>query len=217
MATPGTTTAEDRSWYIVERWGEFEGEARANLLRLAAIAAFYLVELANAQGFRLGPFELPQVVERPFHRAVTAVAVAWVLLALGVWACLRLRFLPSALKYMSTGADLALMTCVLVVADGPRSPLIVGYFLIVAVAALRFSLPLVRFATLGALAAYLVLLGYARWFAVRDVRVPRYHEVLFLLALGLTGITLGQVLRRVRAMARDYAERREIEAGRAAR
>lgn len=214
MASPATTPGDDRSWSVVERWGEFEGEARANLLRLAAIAAFYLVELANYQGFRLGPLDLPRVVDRPFHRAATAVAVAWVLLALGVWACLQWRLLPSALKYATTGADLALMTCVLTISDGPRSPLVVGYFLILAVAALRFSLPLVRFATLGALAAYLVLLGYARWFAVRDVRVPRYHEVLFLLALGLTGITLGQVLRRVRAMARDYAERREIEAGR---
>ena len=38
-------------------------------------------------------------------------------------------------------------------------------------------------------------------------RVPRYHQLMFLLALVLTGVVLGQVIRRVRWMAQDYAER----------
>ena len=100
------------------------------------------------------------------------------------------------------------MTCVLAVSNGPRSPLIVGYFLILALAALRFSLPLIWFATAGGMFGYLALLAHAKWF-VPEHQVPRYHEVMFLLALGLTGITLGQVLRRVRRMAEDYAARRE--------
>ena len=75
-------------------------------------------------------------------------------------------------------------------------------------AALRFSLPLIWFATAGGMFGYLALLAHAKWFAPEH-QVPRYHEVMFLLALGLTGITLGQVLRRVRRMAEDYAARRE--------
>jgi hypothetical protein len=199
---------DDLSWYIVGRWREYEGETRANLLRAVGIAAFYLVELANYHGFRLGVLEMPRVVDRPVHLAVTSVAVTWTMLALGVQLCLSRRIFPAAMKFVSTGGDLLLMTCVLAVTNGPRSPLIVGYFLILALAALRFSLPLIWFATAGGMFGYLALLAHARWF-VPEHGVPRYHQVMFLLAFGLTGITLGQVLRRVRRMAEDYAARRE--------
>jgi hypothetical protein len=207
--------AEDRSWYIVARWREYEGEGRANLLRIVGILAFYLVELANHRGFRLGVFEVPRIesVDRPFHLAVTALAVAWVMTALVVQICLRRQVFPASLKYLSTVADLVLLTCVLGVSNGPRSPLIVGYFLIVALSALRFSLPLVRVATVGGMLGYLALLGHAKWYSTRDLRVPRYHELIFLLALGLTGVTIGQVLRQVRTTALEYAARREAEAG----
>ena len=60
----GTTPlpgGSDRSWYIVGRWLEYEGESRANVLRLIAIAAFYVVELINYHGLNLGLIELPQV------------------------------------------------------------------------------------------------------------------------------------------------------------
>jgi O-antigen ligase len=101
------------------------------------------------------------------------------------------------------------------VADGPRSPLVAAYSLVIAVAALRFRLRLVWFATLGSMAGYLVLLGYARWFAgrdeslfgPRDLSVPRYQQLIVLFALALLGIVLGQMIRRVRALAEDYARR----------
>ena len=205
---------DDRRWYIVGRWQEYDGEGRTNLLRIAGIAAFYGIELINYHGLNLGFFEMPRIRDRPFHLAVTALAVAWTMVALAVLLCLRRRVLPGAMKFLSTGGDLGLLTGVLAVADGPRSPLVAAYFLIIALATLRFSLPLVRFATGGAVAGYVALLGYAEWFAARDVRVPRYHEGIVLLALALTGITLGQVVRRVRALALAYAGRRDAEAGR---
>jgi hypothetical protein len=37
----------DRQWFISGRWQEYEGESRANLLRVAGIALFYLIELLN--------------------------------------------------------------------------------------------------------------------------------------------------------------------------
>ena len=197
----------ERQWYIVGRWQEYEGEGRANLLRILGIGAFYAVELINYHGLSLGFLEMPVIVERPFHLAVTALAVAWVMVSLGVFLCLQQHFFPSSLKFISTGCDILLLTSVLTVADGPRSPLVVGYFPLLALAALRFSLPLVWFTTMGSLAGYLFLLGYAKWFTDRDVRVPRYHELIFLLALGLAGVVLGQIIRRVRRLAEDYARR----------
>src|SRR4051812_19116890 len=114
--------SEDRAWYIVGRRREYEGEGRANLLRTAGIVAFYGVELANRTGLRLGAFEIPRIdaADRPFHLAVTALAVAWVMTALAVQICLRRQVFPASLKFLSTAADLALMTCVLGVSNGPR-------------------------------------------------------------------------------------------------
>jgi hypothetical protein len=203
----------DRQWFIVGRWQEYEGEARANVLRIIGIAAFYLVELVNYHGLRLGFIEMPKVVDQSFHQAVTALAVAWTMVALGVLFCLRQRVFPALLKFISTGCDIVLLTGILIVADGPRSPLVVGYFLVITLSTLRFNLPLIRFAAVGSMAGYLFLLGYAKWFAVRDVRVPRYHQIIFLLGLALTGIVLGQVIRRVRGLANEYAARIEPTQG----
>jgi len=196
----------DRQWFIVGRWQEYEGEARANVLRIIGIAAFYLVELVNYHGLQLGWFEMPKVVEKPFHQAITALAVAWTMVALGVLLCLSQRVFPAVLKFVSTGCDVVLLTAVLTVADGPSSPMVIGYFLVIALSTLRFNLPLVRMATVGSMLGYLFLLGYARWFH-EELRVPRYHQLIFLLALALCGIVLGQVIRRVRGLAKEYADR----------
>ena len=196
----------DISWFVIRRRLEYDGEGRANLLRIIAIAAFYGIELINFHGLKLGFLELPRQegVDRTFHTAVTTLAVAWVALGLGVQFCLRRRIFPASLKYVATGADIVFLTSVLVIADGPRSPLVVGYFLLVPLAALRFSLPFVRFATAGTMLGYLFLCGWARWFSERDLRVPRYHQLMVLLAVLLSGIILGQVVRRVRAAALNH-------------
>lgn len=165
---------------------EFEGEVRANLLRAVGVSAFYLIELAN---YRTG------TVDRAFHMAMTALAAAWLVSAWGVFAFLRRRVFPPPLMYLSTGLDVVYLTAVLLVADGPRSPLVVVYMLLPVLAALRLSLPLVRFAAAGAVGGYLFLLGHARWFRP-ETAVPRYHEAIVLLSLALCGVLLGQILRR---------------------
>jgi hypothetical protein len=204
----------DRQWYIVGRWQEYEGEARANLLRAVGLVAFYGVELINYNGLNLGILEMPQVVDRAFHLAVTVLVLAWAMVVLAVLWCRKQGFFPAALKYISTGCDLVLLTTIMALGDGPRSPLITCLFLLLALAALRFSLPLIWFATGLAIACYAFLLGHARWFAPnetppREITVPRFHELVIVLALVLTGVVLGQVIRRVRHLAEDYARRVE--------
>jgi hypothetical protein len=208
-AGSGASASIDRQWFIVGRWQEYAGEARANLLRIVAISAFYLIELANYHGASFGPLEIPSTVDLQFHRVMTALTVAWIMVALATLMCLRLRIFPAALKYITTGSDIVLLTTILTVADGPRSPLVVGYFLVIVASTLRFQRRLVWCSTLGCMVGYLFLVGYARWFVDRDLTVPRYYQLIMLLALGLTGITLGQVIRRVRAMASDFAQRVE--------
>jgi hypothetical protein len=202
-------TNSAKSWQVVGRVQEFEGERRANLLRIAGIAGFYAIELMNRYGLDLGFIEVPALtdVDRKFHVAVTSAAVVWVMLALAVELCLRNRIFPSALMYASTAGDLVLLTGVLCVADGPKSPLVVGYFLVLGASALRLSLPLVWFATIATLASYLVLSGFARWYTDRELRVPRYEQFMVLLSLALLGLMLGQVVRNAKRMAARYGER----------
>lgn len=203
---PGVT-----SWHIVSRWQEFEGESRANLLRIVAIFLFYLVELGNYYGLDFGPIQIAKVegVDLDFHRAMTATAVGWTMVSLGALVCLRKRFFPASLKYVTTGCDLLFLTLALLIADGPRSPLTDGFFLLIALAALRFSLPLVRFATVGSVAAYLVLIGNAYYFRT-ELKVPRYHEFLFLISVIVLGVLCGQIVRRMRHAAEDFTERERL-------
>lgn len=209
MATAVSSSAaaaSDRQWFIVGRWQEYDGEARANLLRIIAIGAFYVVQLIHYYFFT----DQSEAV-RAFHLRATAIAVAWSMIALAVRLCLRRQIFPAALKYCTTACDLLLLTGLASLAAGPHSPLVLAYFLIIAMAALRFSLGLVWFATLGAMAGYWLLVGIedlktSRWFDATHAVAP-VEQLITLVSLGLAGIVIGQVVRRVQAMAAEYATR----------
>lgn len=211
--------AADRQWFVIGRWQEYAGEARANLLRISGIAAFYIIELINFYGLRIGPIDLPVTVDVKFHQQVTALAVAWTMVALATLVCLKLRYFPSWLKYATTLSDVALLSTILLVADGPRSPLIVGYFLVIVLATLRFQLRLIWCATIASMAGYLWVAWFhaiaAEWApeARLSEPVPGYYQLIMLLALALTGIVLGQVIRRVRDMAEDFSRRVQSQPG----
>src|SRR5262245_56257340 len=201
-----TATTSERHWFIVGRWQEYEGESRANLLRVIAVGAFYVVEL-----LRFYVFEKASPDHLPFHRQATMIAVAWTLAALAVMLCLRLKIFPAALKYVSTAADVLLLTALAALVSGPFSPLVLAYFLIIALAALRFSLGLVWFATIASMLGYWLLAGLedmktSRWFDAQHA-VPPVSQLLTLLTLGLTGIVMGQVVRQVKHMAGEFARR----------
>jgi hypothetical protein len=199
------TSVPDRQWFIVQRWQEYDAEIRANLVRILAIMAFYAVELYN--------YHVLQGVGTRFHRTATIIAVAWTLLALLALATVRARFLPPWLKYLTTAIDILLITILLVAGVGPQSPLVAGYFVILAVAALRLQLPLIQMATVAVVASYVMVLGccHADWFGNenRDFRVPRHEELIVVVAMIVMGIVLGQIARRTQKLAADYAVRLE--------
>ncbi|MGI9430097.1 MAG: hypothetical protein ACR2NM_15665 [Bythopirellula sp.] len=214
MSSPDQST--DHSWYVIQRWQQYEGEARANLLRIIAIGTFYLIHLWNyfsSQG-KLPDWGFLQLagageVERRFHLMVTFLALAWILMAAVVHLSLQDRVFPKWLPFASTLCDVLFLTSILTVASGPQSPLIVGYFLVIALAALRFDLQLVRVTTVAVMVGYLCVLGYAKWPATfggdekMNATVPRYEQLIVLAALALTGIIVGQVVRRVRNLLRE--------------
>lgn len=192
-----------RQWFIATRWQEYTGESRANLLRITAVGAFYVVQFFHYAGL-----EEPAEADRTFHHAATWIAAAWAAMALTVLVSLQRRVFPLSLKFFSTGADLVLLTALASLGGKASSPLVFAYFLIVALAALRFSLPLVWCATLGSIGGYLVLV-YAqddRPFD-SDHTTPVVQQMVTALSLALTGVTLGQVIRQVKTVAEDYHER----------
>ncbi len=213
-------TEQNQPWHITQRWQQYEGEARANLLRIIAIGTFYLIHLwtyFSSQG-KLPEWGFLQLagdaeIDRRFHVMVTLLALAWTMTAFAVHFALRQRYFPRWLSVASTLCDAVFLTSVLSISSGPRSPMVVGYFLIIILAALRLSLPLVRLATVASAIGYIVIQGVAKWPETFghatgvNLQVPRYHQLVVLVAIALSGILVGQIVRRTRRMAEDYAQR----------
>jgi hypothetical protein len=220
----------ESTWYIAQRWQAYEAELRANLLRIIAIGAFYMAHLWTYFGSRgwLPNYGFLQVTEsgeitQKFHILVTLIAVAWAMLALGILLALQHRIFPRWLPYFSTGCDVLMLTSIVCLGGMARSPLIVGYFLVLILATLRLSVPLIWFATVSCGLAYLCVLGCAKWperfgiakllgESVTGVRVPRYHQLIVLVAIVMAGVMLGQIVRRVRRLAQEFAERSQSTA-----
>ena len=200
----------DASWLATQRWQQLDGEQRANALRVLALATLIAIHLGNY--YRPLPlFELETRPELWFHQAVTTLVAAWIVVALAVFQLLRQRVFPKLFSYVTTGVDIALLTALLCLGGGQTSPLVHAYALILILAALRFNLLLIRFATLACTASYLFVMAAAKWPHLlngRQIgRVPRYNQLMTIAAKGIAGIMLGQLIRRIRTMAQWYALR----------
>jgi hypothetical protein len=201
--------ATDPRWADRARLEAWAGEASVNRIRMTAVVVFYAYHLLNV--FVLSRDD-PTVRGR-YHLAVTAAVFAWGMLALLAHVCVTRRWVPPWLKYATTAADIILLTGMLTLTgDAPKSSLVVLFFLVVAAAPLRASLPLVYFATLGSIIGYLFLVGvyaywlvgYERYYANTNLRIPRTQQVIFVLALAGAGMTAGQVVRKMRRIATGY-------------
>jgi hypothetical protein len=211
-ATGGPTVRPTRpaprpAWDDVRRLEEWAGEVRVNLVRLVGVLLFYGRHVFE---YALAPPEAP--VRGPYHLRVTAIAAVWAALVILVQFQLRRRSVPPWLKYVATACDLFLVTLLCMAAGGPRSPLVLLLFLVIAMAPLRLSLPLVYATTTGAVFAYLCLLafyawfkvGYAKYYATPELRIPRGEEAVYVLALLVAGLLAGQVVRQARRIAAGY-------------
>lgn len=193
----------EQSWFIASRWQEYAGELRASLLRVVLLLAFYGLQLLNFWWFTKAT-----EADRQFHEQVTYISLAWLLVTLGTLLALKNGFLPPILKYATTTCDLLLLTLIAALGNGPSSPIVLVYFIILVLAALRFRLGLIWFATLGAMTCYWVLVGRADpvWFDNVHTTSP-ITQLITLLTIGATGMTLGQMVRSTRQMANAFRQR----------
>ena len=207
VSQPSKETPRARALRVAGRLNEYRGEERANLLRVIGVAAFYVVQLLNRYGVDLGWLHVPRLaMTDQLHEAMTLITAAWLAVAMTVSLSLRNRFFPRWLKYVVTAFDFALMTLALCFADGPRSPLVVALFPLLSLSALRFDRRLVRFAGAAAVVSYVWLLGFASTLRT-DLVVPRYQELLMILALSLTAVVLDAVVGASRTLAEETADR----------
>jgi serine/threonine-protein kinase len=134
-----------------------------------------------------------------YHPFVTALTAAWAAGAAGFqW--LALRSGRQALVVHGWAAlDVLLLTALLWVKDGPASPLVVGYLLLIAVAALRFRTRLVWFVTELSLAAYAALVVEASWLRPTAPAGPPHIPLVFALGMLLMGTIMSLLLRRLKA------------------
>jgi hypothetical protein len=203
----------DERWADARRLEGWAGEVRVNLVRAAALIVFYGNHLLDVHVY--GRDRSPEAMA--YHAQVTIIVIAWVLAVFLLHGCLRRRWVPPGLKYAATFWDVAMISALLTVSpDGPRSPLLYLYFVVVAASALRLSLPLVYAATLGVMLAALLVMGYYVYYRVgREAyyaegslyRVARSSEIVFLLAVGAAGLFAGQVVRQARRLVRGYPVR----------
>jgi hypothetical protein len=197
----------DDAWEDTRRLEEWAGEVRVNLIRLVGIFLFYGRHLVE---YLMASPDSP--VRGPYHLRVTWLAVAWAAGVVLVRAQLSRRVVPPWLKYATTAWDLFLVTLLCMIAGGPRSPLVLLLFLVIAMSPLRLSLRLVYATTAGAILAYLALLafyawgkiGYQKYYSTPELRIPRSEEAIYVLALLVAGLLAGQVVRQARRIAGGY-------------
>jgi hypothetical protein len=197
------SNAATKSWHIASRWQEFEGEMRSAVLRVILVVMFYTIQLVHHS-----TLEVVGGAEQLFHRQVTLAAVAWLFLSMSILIALRGGFMPPLLKYIVTAIDLGLVAWLASLGQGPNSPLVLALFVVVAIAALRFRIGLVWFATLGAMVAYMILVGSVdtSWFDSNHM-TPLLKQAISLCSIASTGIVLGQLVRTPRRMANAFVER----------
>jgi hypothetical protein len=205
--SPDTAKIPSDSWPDIQRVESFAGEIRVNLIRFAAIIIFYARHL-----FELWLRRHEIGMMNRYNLEVTGVVIAWLALAVVLHWDLADRKTGWWTKYIAVIWDLAMVTLLGMLAT-PRSSLLTLYFVIIATAPLRLSLPLVWVATIGSWIGYaLVLVHYVWWFIGRDVyystpeiRIPRKDEAIFILALGAAGLCAGQAVRQMRRLVKGHS------------
>ena len=200
----------DERWADARRLEAWAGEVRVNLIRAAALLVFYGHHLLVVYVY--GGDRSDEAIVH--HAKVTAIALAWMAAVFVLYVCLTRRWVPPGLKYAATFWDIAMSSALLVASpDGPRSPLLYLYFVVLATSPLRLSLPLVYAATFGVMAAATAVLGHyvfsqvgreAYYAPDSPYRIARSSEIIFLLAVGTAGLLAGQVVRQARRVVRGY-------------
>ena len=184
---------------VLAAGGGWATRLRHQIFRRPALAASWLaLGVFYANEWLL--FAVQEDVDLPFHLRITALVATW---GLGAWA-LQLAVERSErserVRYAWSCFDVVLLTLVLLVADGPSSPLVMAYPLLVLAAAFRWRLRLVLFVTAACLVSYGALVADA---ALRRpaLRPAADESLVLIVALSCTALMTAALVRRMRGLA----------------
>ncbi len=187
---------------------ERSGERKINLVRLAAIAVFFLNELFN--------FHVLGVVEPRLHLRAVRLLVVWEVYAAAAWYLVSRRGVYARwMKYVSTGTDALFLTLILVLVEGNNGPLVPMYYVLIILSALRYSRRAI-FAAAGFSAAGYAAVWYFSFGNPRLAPISTYVAVLQMLIMALVGAFAGYVVRKMRGLVLKFANnfvRREMAEG----
>ncbi|MBU2575091.1 MAG: adenylate/guanylate cyclase domain-containing protein [Elusimicrobia bacterium] len=184
---------------------EKTGEQKVNIIRLAALAVFFADELFNY--YVLG------VVESRLHFRGVWIIACWALFAAAAWYCINRRGSYARwMKYVSSGADAAFLTCVIIALEGNSGPLLSLYYILIVNSALRYSRRAIL-AAAGFSAAGYAAVWYFSFGNPNISPVSLYVAVIHMIAMVVAGAFVGYVVKKMRGLVHEFAEnlvRREL-------
>ncbi len=184
---------------------ERSGERKINLLRLVAIAVFFLNELFN--------FHVLGVVDSRLHMRAVFLLLSWEVYAAAAWYFVNRRGVYGRwMKYVSAGADALFLTLILVLVEGNNGPLVPMYYVLIIESSLRYSRRAI-FASAAFSAAGYAAVWYFSFGNPRLVPISTYVAVLQILIMALVGAFAGYVVRKMRGLVLKFAHnlvRREL-------
>jgi hypothetical protein len=167
-----------------EAWA---ADRRSNVIRLAAVGVFTVNEFIN--------YHVLQVVDLRFHVGSLLIAGIWVLCTGLFTILLREHIWPRAISYVIVSTDVLLLTWLLFLADGPKSPLVVLYFLVIALSGTRVDPKVCLYTGAAAAFGYGAVLEFTKR-QKPEFLVPPYHAVIVALALLLMGVVMAHLVGR---------------------
>ncbi len=168
--------------------------------RFAAGGLFYLVQLANRYYFYRGDEEFAG-----FHRSVSLLTLCWMIASVLCQVLVRRPRWKLYGPLAWTLIDCSALASMLVLANGPASPLVVVLPLLIVGSGLWFRPRLVATVTAATMAIYLGLVVYFRWH--RTAVLVRYplgydHHAMFLLCMLVSGLVTGFLTWRIQGLGR---------------
>jgi serine/threonine-protein kinase len=185
------------TWPRLRRWARRKPALSS---RLAALAVYFAIEQLWYHGFGIVTLE--------HHVLVSAFLVLWALASLGCQWLIDRGKADHMADYYWASADVLFLTLILLVANGVKSPLIIGYPLLIVASGLWYRVRFVVYMTALSLFSYFLLMLDAV-FLRPHVNVPFDYHAIFIIALIVMGSVVAYQVNRVRLLNR-YFERRPV-------
>ena len=181
-------------WPTLRRWARREPSLVSRLSALAICVSVLQIDLF-----------VRETPDSRLYRRIMAVLGLGAVASLSFQGLLKRERWSVLSRYAWATADVALFTTIVLAIDGLLTPIVVGYFILVAASGLWFRERLVGYTTALSVIGYTVLVG-AEAVRQKALAIPHLHA-LFVALLAVSGLIIGYQVKRVRALSQYYEHR----------